>query len=411
MVFLCCGNESPTTTSNVHNDLEKDHSNFWFPCLNEKEKAIKYPSSNSHTMKNVNVQQPRPVLVPKKTINNKVSPLPPITSSTPSTPPPFTILPVDNYNMPVDSYNYTSSTTACQNVNPKTTTTTTTTTKTTSLTSATTTITKSSSSTVSYSSANFVSTSSIQVSASETQHRQNVYNSNHNGNNNNDNNNNNNTNGYGSGNIENYNNSNISNCNNQININTINDNCHRSNSSSKSKNRKTSLTPLNIVQFTPTTFQDYHQLDADYSVSKVLNISQTARVEIALDRKTHSPVILKRLYANEKSLRVVRNEINILKQVKHKNVVEIYEMGYDGEGLASGAENYLVVQEFMQGGDLYEMIVPDVGLSMKSKLRSYTFQICDALQYLHNKGIAHRDVKPENITLNADFSVIKLIGN
>eukprot|EP00122_Pirum_gemmata_P020320 Pgem_evm1s19001 len=70
-------------------------------------------------------------------------------------------------------------------------------------------------------------------------------------------------------------------------------------------------------------------------------------------------------------------------------------------------KEFVVVQEFMGGGDLYELIVPEIGVCDVILLKRYILQLCSGLSYLHRHNIAHRDVKPENIALSSDLQNLK----
>lgn len=78
---------------------------------------------------------------------------------------------------------------------------------------------------------------------------------------------------------------------------------------------------------------------------------------------------------------------------------------------------YMVIA-YMKGGDLLSRILSKKRLSENiSKL--FFYQLCTAVKYLHNKGITHRDLKPDNILLNSsdeetlvkvsDFGLSKLV--
>ena len=98
--------------------------------------------------------------------------------------------------------------------------------------------------------------------------------------------------------------------------------------------------------------------------------------------------------------------------LKHPNIVEIYDSGFD-----AGFGYYLVL-EYLQGESLLDYMKINGRLSAHESV-SLTCQILDGLQAAHEKGIIHRDLKPANIFLQnqtqpprvklLDFGVAKLL--
>ncbi len=105
-----------------------------------------------------------------------------------------------------------------------------------------------------------------------------------------------------------------------------------------------------------------------------------------------------------------KREAKSLAQLNHPNIVQIYDFGQTSAGHA------YFVMEYVDGADLHQLIRSD-GLDSQGSLKAIS-QICDALQYAHEKGYVHRDIKPANIFLNTDgiikvgdFGLAKLTGS
>lgn len=101
-------------------------------------------------------------------------------------------------------------------------------------------------------------------------------------------------------------------------------------------------------------------------------------------------------------------EARALARLSHPNIVGIYDFG-QADGL------YYFVMEYVDGVSLRQL-VEKRSLDPRQAL-ALVPQICDALQFAHDEGIVHRDVKPENILLDkrgrvkiADFGLAKLLG-
>ena len=86
-----------------------------------------------------------------------------------------------------------------------------------------------------------------------------------------------------------------------------------------------------------------------------------------------------------------------------------------GEGPGVRAGLYYFLMEFVDGLTLRQLL--DAGKLAPQAALAIVPQICEALQYAHDKGVVHRDIKPENILMDrsgqvkiADFGLAKLVG-
>ncbi|GKV10448.1 hypothetical protein SLEP1_g21809 [Rubroshorea leprosula] len=93
----------------------------------------------------------------------------------------------------------------------------------------------------------------------------------------------------------------------------------------------------------------------------------------------------------------IKREIASLKLLKHPNVVRLHEV------LASKTKIYMVL-EYVNGGELFDRIANN-GRLPEAKGRKLFQQLIDAVSYCHHKGIFHRDLKLENILLDAKGNI------
>jgi serine/threonine protein kinase len=92
-----------------------------------------------------------------------------------------------------------------------------------------------------------------------------------------------------------------------------------------------------------------------------------------------------------------RNEAKIIAQLRHPNIVEVYDTE---EAYAT----FFIIMEKLKGRDL-EVALDKGRKFTPDEVRSVLFQMASALDYAHNKGVVHRDVKPSNIFLSAEGQV------
>jgi len=111
-------------------------------------------------------------------------------------------------------------------------------------------------------------------------------------------------------------------------------------------------------------------------------------------------------------IKLLRREIEIMKQVEHVNIMKLEEIYEDDQKV-------YIVMELVDGSELFDRIVTKGYYSEKSTIHIVK-QILHAVKYLHEKGIAHRDLKPENLLCSgsgshelvkiADFGLSKLFS-
>jgi len=93
----------------------------------------------------------------------------------------------------------------------------------------------------------------------------------------------------------------------------------------------------------------------------------------------------------QQELTLLEREIDIMKKLKHPNIIGLVEV-------SDTPETLFLVLEFANGGELFDAIVSR-GYYSETDAAKIVYQILDAIQYVHNHGIAHRDLKPENLLL------------
>ncbi|PRP79028.1 calcium/calmodulin-dependent protein kinase I [Planoprotostelium fungivorum] len=151
-----------------------------------------------------------------------------------------------------------------------------------------------------------------------------------------------------------------------------------------------------------------------YNIGLTLGSGTFSVVKKAEHRKTKQVYAIKCIDkgAVEDNEEMIGVEIDILKQVSHKNIIGLKEMFEDQKFI------YLVM-ELVTGGELFETIVERGSYSEKDASVVIT-QLLQAVQYLHGKGIVHRDLKPENLLYEdatattikiADFGLSKIISS
>uniref|UniRef100_A0A6B2L4C0 non-specific serine/threonine protein kinase n=1 Tax=Arcella intermedia TaxID=1963864 RepID=A0A6B2L4C0_9EUKA len=145
---------------------------------------------------------------------------------------------------------------------------------------------------------------------------------------------------------------------------------------------------------------------AKYHIKQVLGNGTFAVVKLAINKETGESFAIKIIDKKKFSAncgskkRSYRDEVDILSDLKHPNILSIHDV------FETDSTLYIVL-ELVTGGELYDKIsrhpIPE------DKAKCYFRQILHAIKYLHDKGVAHRDLKPENILLKDDTSdIIKI---
>ena len=111
---------------------------------------------------------------------------------------------------------------------------------------------------------------------------------------------------------------------------------------------------------------------------------------------------LKESFANDLQCReALKNEFEITSQLDHKFIRKAF--GYENiQGLGD-----CVVFEYVNGKSLAEHI--RVGTLNEKQIKSLLVDLCDALSYMHQRGVCHCDLKPENIIVTAEDCRVKII--
>lgn len=137
-------------------------------------------------------------------------------------------------------------------------------------------------------------------------------------------------------------------------------------------------------------------------------------VKKGFDKKTGKCVVLKFMakadesWAKEQSKQVI-TEIESLKQIRHPNVMKLYAYNLNARYPTKKAnepkvETVLLVLEYAPGGEIFDILYYTSALEPVLS-RTYFRQAILGLEACHNAGVAHRDIKPQNLLLDSRFNL------
>ncbi|XP_030308587.1 MAP/microtubule affinity-regulating kinase 3 isoform X3 [Calypte anna] len=138
----------------------------------------------------------------------------------------------------------------------------------------------------------------------------------------------------------------------------------------------------------------------NYRLLKTIGKGNFAKVKLARHILTGREVAIKiidKTQLNPTSLQKLFREVRIMKILNHPNIVKLFEV------IETEKTLYLIM-EYASGGEVFDYLVAH-GRMKEKEARAKFRQIVSAVQYCHQKHIVHRDLKAENLLLDADMNI------
>ncbi len=115
--------------------------------------------------------------------------------------------------------------------------------------------------------------------------------------------------------------------------------------------------------------------------------------QISLNRIVAVKMILSGQFAGEAEVKRFRTEAEAAAQLQHPNIVAIHEIG-ENEG------RHFFSMDFVQGQNMADLV--GVKALEPEQAARYVKSIAEAVQFAHRRGVLHRDLKPQNVLIDAD---------
>ncbi|KAK7404350.1 hypothetical protein VNO78_05179 [Psophocarpus tetragonolobus] len=157
-------------------------------------------------------------------------------------------------------------------------------------------------------------------------------------------------------------------------------------------------------QTTSSAFTKSKTLDNKYMLGDEIGKGAYGRVYKGLDLENGDFVAIKQVSLEniaQEDLNIIMQEIDLLKNLNHKNIVKYL-------GSSKTRSHLHIVLEYVENGSLANIIKPNkFGPFPESLVAVYIAQVLEGLVYLHEQGVIHRDIKGANI-LTTKEGLVKL---
>ncbi|XP_072270384.1 myosin light chain kinase 2, skeletal/cardiac muscle [Pyxicephalus adspersus] len=142
----------------------------------------------------------------------------------------------------------------------------------------------------------------------------------------------------------------------------------------------------------------------DLNMDDILGGGRFGEVHICTEKATGMQLVAKVLKVqNEKDKEMALNEINVMNQLDHRNLIQMFD------AIETPNEIFLLL-EYVGGGELFERIIDDSYQLMEVDAMVFVRQICEGIFYMHQMYVLHLDLKPENIVCVSPIShMVKII--
>ncbi len=152
----------------------------------------------------------------------------------------------------------------------------------------------------------------------------------------------------------------------------------------------------------PSTLEPGTVLGDRYRIEKLIGFGGMGSVykatDLELDRVMALKVIRPHLADDPNVLQRFKQEIILAREVTHRNVVRIFDIGQAGD-------TRFISMEFIEGKDLLGLL-KERGALPAEEVAEIIEQVCLALDAAHQQGVVHRDLKPANIMIDQDGRVV-----
>src|SRR5229473_7775796 len=162
------------------------------------------------------------------------------------------------------------------------------------------------------------------------------------------------------------------------------------------------VTPAGFAAGSPATLQPGTVLGNRYEILQLLGQGGMGAVYQARDRELDRLVALKvirpELAGRPEILQRFKQELILARQVTHRNVIRIFDLGEAG-GIK------FITMEYVEGRDLHSLLSDGPPFPLEEKVKIF-YQVCRALEAAHAEGVVHRDLKPQNILIENTGRVV-----